>query len=172
MTPLRQSAASLAGSILAAVLGQAALIVSGVLSARILGVQDRGYLALLVLFPAVLAQIGSLGLPLAATYRLSRDRTRAADLVRTLFSAALLQAGCLVLLHAGILAAVFWNDPHAVRVSALLSLGVVPAILAQSYGVAILQGQQRFAATTDQLLVGPNLVLASKDGWSVSERGR
>jgi O-antigen/teichoic acid export membrane protein len=146
MMPLRQSAASLAGSIFAAVLGQAALIVSGVLSARILGVQDRGYLALLVLFPAVLAQIGSLGLPLAATYRLSRDRTRAAEIVRTLSSAALAQAGFLVLLHGGILVAVFWNDPHAVRVSALLSLCVVPAILAQSYGVAILQGQQRFAA--------------------------
>ncbi len=145
-TPLRESAASLAGSILAAVLGQGALIVSGVLSARILGVQDRGYLALLVLFPAVLAQIGSLGLPLAATYQLSRDRTRAASVVRTLSSAALMQAGCLVLLHAGILTAVFWNDPHIVRVGALLSLGVVPAILAQSYGIAILQGQQRFAA--------------------------
>jgi len=146
MMPLRQSAASLAGSILAAVLGQGALIVSGVLSARILGVQDRGYLALLVLFPAVLAQIGSLGLPLAATYQLSRDRARAADVVRTLSRAALMQAGCLVLLHAGILAAVFWNDPHSVRIGALLSLGVVPAILAQSYGVAILQGQQRFFA--------------------------
>ncbi len=146
MMPLRQSAASLAGSILAAVLGQGALIVSGVLSARILGVQDRGYLALLVLFPAVLAQIGSLGLPLAATFELSRNRARAADLVRTLASPALAQVGCLVVLHAGILAAVFWNDPHAVRVGALLSLGAVPAILAQSYGLAFLQGRQRFAA--------------------------
>jgi len=144
--PLRQSSASLAGSILAAVLGQCALIVSGGLSARILGVQDRGYLALLVLFPAVLGQIGSLGLPLAATFELSRNRARAADLVRTLASPALAQAGCLVVLHAGILAAVFWSDPHAVRVGALLSLGAVPAILAQSYGLAFLQGRQRFAA--------------------------
>jgi len=146
MMPLRQSAASLAGSILAAVLGQGALIVSGVLSARILGVQDRGYLALLVLFPAVLGQIGSLGLPLAATFELSRNRARAAEIVRTLASPALAQVGCLVVLHAGILAAVFWNDPHAVRVGALLSLGAVPAILAQSYGLAFLQGRQRFAA--------------------------
>jgi O-antigen/teichoic acid export membrane protein len=143
---LRQSVGSLAGSILAAIAGQAALIVSGVLVARILGVQNRGYLALLVLFPAVLAQIGSLGLPLAATYELSRDRSTAARTVRALIPAALVQAGCLVVLHAGIVAAVFWTDPHAVRRSALLSLVVVPAILAQSYGVAILQGAQRFAA--------------------------
>ena len=143
---LRQSRMPLAGSVLTGLLGQGVLIVSGVLAARILGVQDRGYLALLVLFPAVLAQIGSLGLPLAATYELSRDRSRAGVVVRTLLRPLGLQVVSLVLLQAGILAAVFWNDPHAVRVSALLSLLAVPAILGQSYGTAILQGQQRFLA--------------------------
>ena len=52
---LKQSRRPLAGSILTGFVGQGVLIVSGVLAARILGVQDRGYLALLVLFPAVLA---------------------------------------------------------------------------------------------------------------------
>jgi O-antigen/teichoic acid export membrane protein len=136
----------LAGSVLTGLVGQAVLIVSGVLAARILGVQDRGYLALLILFPAVLAQIGSLGLPLAATFELSRDRSRWAEVLRTLLRPMVLQDVSLVLLHAGILLAVFWNDPHAVKVSALLSLAAVPAILGQSYGTAILQGQQRFLA--------------------------
>ncbi len=136
----------LAGSILTGFLGQAVLIVSGVLAARILGVEDRGYLALLVLFPAVLAQIGSLGLPLAATFELSRDRSRWAEVVRTLVRPFTLQSITLVLLHAGILLAVFWGDPHAVRISALMSLCAVPAILGQSYGTATLQGQQRFLA--------------------------
>ncbi len=143
---LRQSRMPLAGSVLTGLVGQAVLIVSGVLAARILGVQDRGYLALLVLFPAVLAQIGSLGLPLAATFELSRDRSRWAEVLRTLLRPMVLQDVSLVLLHAGILLAVFWNDPHAVKVSALLSLAAVPAILGQSYGTAILQGQQRFLA--------------------------
>jgi O-antigen/teichoic acid export membrane protein len=143
---LRQSRMPLAGSVLTGLVGQAVLIVSGVLAARILGVQDRGYLALLVLFPAVLAQIGSLGLPLAATFELSRDRSRWAEVLRTLLRPMVLQVVSLVLLHAGILLAVFWNDPHAVKVSALLSLAAVPAILGQSYGTAILQGQQRFLA--------------------------
>jgi O-antigen/teichoic acid export membrane protein len=136
----------LAGSILTGFLGQAVLIVSGVLAARILGVEDRGYLALLVLFPAVLAQIGSLGLPLAATFELSRDRSRWAEVVRTLVRPFTIQCVSLVLLHAGILLAVFWGDPHAVKVSALMSLAAVPAILGQSYGTATLQGQQRFLA--------------------------
>ena len=136
----------LAGSVLTGLVGQAFLIVSGVLAARILGVDDRGYLALLVLFPAVLAQIGSLGLPLAATFELSRDRSRWGVVIRTLVRPMVFQSVTLVLLHAGILLAVFWGDPHAVEVSALMSLCAVPAILGQSYGTATLQGQQRFLA--------------------------
>ena len=143
---LRESAGPLAGSVFTAGAGQATLVVSGVLVARLLGVQDRGYLALLVLFPAVLAQIGSLGLPLAATYELSRDRSREGEVIRTLGSAALAQASLLVVVHAGILAIVFRDDPNRVRVAALISLAAVPVTLAQSYGIAILQGQQRFAA--------------------------
>src|SRR5262245_4416797 len=139
MSTLRQSRMPLAGSVLTGFVGQAVLIVSGVLAARILGVQDRGYLALLVLFPSVLAQIGSLGLPLAATFELSRDRSRWGEVIRTLQRPLVVQTASLVLLHAGILAAVFWTDSHAVKVAALLSLGAVPAILGQSYGTAILQ---------------------------------
>jgi O-antigen/teichoic acid export membrane protein len=143
---LRQSRMPLVGSVLTGLVGQAVLIVSGVLAARMLGVQDRGYLALLVLFPTVLTAVGSLGLPLAATFELSRDRARWAEVLRTLLRPMVLQAVSLVVLQAGILLAVFWNDPHAVKVSALLSLCGLPAILGQSYGTAILQGQQRFLA--------------------------
>jgi O-antigen/teichoic acid export membrane protein len=146
VSTLRQARMPLAGSVVTGLVGQAVLIVSGVLAARILGVQDRGYLALLVLFPTVLAQIGSLGLPLAATFELSRDRSRWAEVIRTLQRPLVVQVVSLMLLHAGILVAVFWSDSHAVKVSALLSLCAAPAILGQSYGTAILQGQQRFLA--------------------------
>jgi O-antigen/teichoic acid export membrane protein len=143
---LRQSRAPLAGSVLTGLAGQAVLIVSGVLAARILGVQDRGYLALLVLFPTVLTQIGSLGLPLATTFELSRDRSRTAEVMRTLLRPLVLQVAALTLLQAGILAGLFWGDKHAVRISALISLGAVPAMLCHMYGTAVLQGRQRFLA--------------------------
>ena len=146
MSTLRQSRVTLAGSVATGIAGQGLLVVSGVFAARILGVQDRGYLALLILFPAVLSQIGSLGLPLAATYELTRDRSRWSVVIRTLLRPMAIQVVSLVLLHAGILAAVLWNDPHAVRISAVMTLCGVPAILGQSYGTAILQGQQRFLA--------------------------
>jgi len=137
---------SITGSIVAGLLGQAALVVSGVLAARMLGVEDRGNLALLVLFPAALSQIGSLGLPLATTYELSKRPVAAAELVRRLATPVAAQAAVLVLIHVVILAIIFRSDPHPVRLAALVSLGAIPAALAQLYGVAILQGQQRFAA--------------------------
>jgi O-antigen/teichoic acid export membrane protein len=143
---LRQSRMPLVGSVLTGIVGQAVLIVSGVLAARILGVQDRGYLALIILFPTVLTQIGSLGLPLAATFELSRDGTRAAQVIRTLARPLLVQVGALVTVQAAILAAVFWGDSDLVRTSALISLGAVPAMLVHIYSTAILQGRQRFLA--------------------------
>jgi O-antigen/teichoic acid export membrane protein len=143
---LRQSRMPLVGSVFTGFVGQAVLIVSGVLAARILGVQDRGYLALIILVPVVLAQIGSLGLPLAATFELSRDRTRTAQVIRTLGRPWLIQLVALVSLHAVILIAVFRDDPDPVRTSALISLGAIPAMLSYTYATAILQGRQRFLA--------------------------
>ena len=49
--------------------GQAVLIISGILAARILGVEGRGYLGLLIIFPIVLCQLGGLGLPQAVILR-------------------------------------------------------------------------------------------------------
>ena len=143
---LRQSRMPLVGSVLTGLVGQAVLIVSGVLAARILGVQDRGYLALIILFPTVLTQIGSLGLPLAATFELSRDGTRAAQVIRTLARPLLVQVVTLLAIQTGILLAVFWSDSDLVRTSALISLGAVPAMLVHMYSTAILQGRQRFFA--------------------------
>lgn len=135
---------SLAWSVLAGGAGQGALIVSGVLAARILGVEDRGYLALFAVFPAILAQAGSLGLPLAATFALSRDPDRAAATVRVLGRPAAVQTVTLTLVHGAIVVALFADEPGDVRLGALLTLLAVPIALAQQYGLAILQGRKRF----------------------------
>jgi O-antigen/teichoic acid export membrane protein len=99
-----------------------------------------------VLFPTVLTQIGSLGLPLAITFELSRDGNRVAQILRTLLRPLALQIVGLGALQAAIMTGVFWNDPHAVQVSAVISLGAVPAMLTHMYGTAALQGRQRFLA--------------------------
>lgn len=125
---------------------QASLVVSGVLAARLLGPQDRGFLALMLLIPVILWQLGALGMPVAATYFIARRRESAGAIARRLTRPAMLQALCLVPVHAGVLWLAFAHDPHRVQLAAATTLASIPAALAQQYGLAVLQGQQRFLA--------------------------
>ena len=60
-------------SIGVALWSQCLLVVTGILSARLLGVEDRGNLAILSLLAFALSLVCGLGLPLAVTYFLSKD---------------------------------------------------------------------------------------------------
>jgi O-antigen/teichoic acid export membrane protein len=136
----------LIGSLLAGCASQLALVLGGVLAARSLGAQDRGYFALIVLIPHIISQLGNLGLPLAATYYIARDRLAVRPIVGELTVPV---AGQLILggiIQAAVLAIIFQNDPVLVRTAAVVSLGILPGMLALQYGLAILQGQQRFRA--------------------------
>jgi len=124
--------------------GQAMLLVSGPLSARILGVTGRGYFALIVLFPTVLVVFGGLGLPLAVTYHVARRPGIAERLVRSLRSAFLIQVAVLTAVDAVAVVALSVGRPGVLR-AGLAALPVVPAMLAHAYGLAVLQGQLSFA---------------------------
>src|SRR5262249_6996583 len=94
---------AVAGSIAAGLYAQAALVVTGVVSTRALGPTDRGYFALLLLLPAVLQQLGSLGLPLATTYFIAHNRTQEGPIRRLIRLPAATQVIGLTLIQAGIL---------------------------------------------------------------------
>ena len=134
------------GSLAAALSGQAVLVVSGVIVARMLGPENRGYLALLVLVPLVLSQLGGLGVPLAITYYTARDRSAAAGIWAALRPVLLLQCGLLAGIHCLVLWLLLHNEPQYVLDAALLTVMLVPAALAQEYGLAFLQGRGRFFA--------------------------
>jgi O-antigen/teichoic acid export membrane protein len=134
------------GTILTGFALQATFIVSGVLIARILGVENRGNLALLLLFPMVLAQLGGAGLPLAATYYIARERASASAILRRLTLPIVIQASVLVAVHAGLLAVLPLGEADAIRAAGLITLLAVPGALAQVYGLAVLQGLERFRA--------------------------
>lgn len=136
----------MAGSLLTAGLGQLVLMVSGVLVARSLGPEDRGYLALVVLVPTILTAVANLGLPLATTYYVARDPSRAAPIARSVLRDAVGQAVVIIAAQLVILWIVFADEPGRVKVAGLISLAALPGILAQLYGLALLQGLQRFAA--------------------------
>lgn len=125
---------------------QLIVIVSGVLVARSLGPEDRGYLALLIVVSGVFALAGMLGLPSAVTYYIARDPTQARRITSSLAAVGVLQLGAVFVLQAAALAALVASDPANVRVAAAVSLLLPPGILALSFGVAILQGQRRFTA--------------------------
>jgi O-antigen/teichoic acid export membrane protein len=143
LTPSRRP---LAGGLLTAGAGQLVLIVSGVLVARALGPEDRGFLALVVLVPTILAQVGNLGVPLAATYYVARDPARARSLAVSVARVAGAQAAAVFCVQLVLVWAIFAGEPSRVEVAGLISLAALPGILAQQYGLAFLQGRQRFAA--------------------------
>lgn len=146
MSRNRRLGIATAASVATGLAGQTALMVSGPLLARMLGLDGRGYLAALVLWPALIAELGSLGLPLAVTYHIARERASAKTVCRAALSFAVPQALLMTALHAAVLLLVLRGEPPSVRVAGVVTLAAVPASLAQQYGLAMLQGQQRFTA--------------------------
>ncbi|MCG2722010.1 MAG: oligosaccharide flippase family protein [Thermodesulfovibrionales bacterium] len=127
-------------SVVTGIAGQAVLIISGILVARALGLERRGYLALLMVFPAILSQLGTLGLPQAATYFIAKDNKRAAEVYNPLKIAFFGQALVLVMIHIMIVTLYVHHEPKEVALAGYLTLAVIPGVLVQQYGLAILQG--------------------------------
>jgi O-antigen/teichoic acid export membrane protein/O-antigen ligase len=142
-SPVRRATLGTVGTTL---IGQLVLVASGVIVARMLGPENRGYLALLILVPLIVAKVGGLGLPLAITFHVARERASAGAIWAALRPVVLLQSGLLAGIHAMILWALLRDDPDYVVSAGLVTLALVPATLAQDYGLAILQGRGRFLA--------------------------
>lgn len=137
---------ALAASVLTGVSGQAALIISGVVAARLLGVDDRGNLALLTVLPLIIAQFGGLGLPLAVTFEIAREPAIARPLLRSVSRFVILQTIVLTLLHVAILVVVVGGAQRDIQVAAALTSLAVPSFIALQIGLAVMQGQQRHRA--------------------------
>ena len=146
-TRLRSSAGrSVVGSLAASVGLQLLVVVSGVLVARSLGPEDRGYLALLIVIAGVLALLGTLGLPTATTYYLAQDPSRARRIASSLTWVGVLQVGTVLVLQTAVLAALVATNRLASKSRPQYRFSLPPGILALSFGLAILQGQRQFTA--------------------------
>jgi O-antigen/teichoic acid export membrane protein len=122
---------------------QAVLILTGTLVARMLGPDGRGYLAALILWPWVITLFGNLGVPSALTYAIARDPSSSRTLARWGLQFALPQSLLLTVLQALWLLVILHGDPAGVRTAGWLTLALVPALLAQQYGLGLLQGHLR-----------------------------
>jgi len=130
-------------SIMTGLAGQTVLIVTGVLAARILGVEGRGYLAMLTVFVALVAQIGGLGIPQATTFYISKTKG-AREVLKQLHPLMLAQALLLLAAHIILVLVYTQEAPQGVRVAAFYTILATPGSLASAYGQAVLQGQFRF----------------------------
>ncbi len=122
---------------------QAVLILTGTLVARMLGPDGRGYLAALILWPWVITLFGNLGIPSALTYAIARDSSASRTLARWGLGFAVPQALILTVVQALWLLLILNGDPPEVRAAGWLTLAFVPALLAQQYGLGLLQGHLR-----------------------------
>ncbi|MEZ5156465.1 MAG: oligosaccharide flippase family protein [Solirubrobacterales bacterium] len=128
----------------AGLLIQLMLVVTGPFLSRLLGPAGRGDLAALMIWPAVLIQLGGLGIPAAVTYFLSRGTDRRETIGLGLRFAGI-QAVVLILLQGLVVVAVFASRSPEVHEAALISIAVIPGALAQEYGLALLQARGSLA---------------------------
>jgi O-antigen/teichoic acid export membrane protein len=134
----------MAGTLGTTLLVQLALLITGVASARILGVLDRGNWALLQLLVLVLPIIVLAGLPVSLPYWVARDPAVTRPLLRSLRRVVGWQLVVLVVLHALALLVVFNNAPGYVLPAAAVSLLGSVSIAIWSLSMAVIQGRQRF----------------------------
>jgi O-antigen/teichoic acid export membrane protein len=148
------------GAVGAGVFLQGFLVLSGILTARMLAPTDRGHLALLVVIPSTIAQLGSLGLSLSVSYHVARRPDHARPILARIRRPVLIQAVALTAIHAGVVLSLIPGKSDEFVATAIISLGTIPTTLLLEYALAVLQGLQRYTLF-NSLRVLPNLVYAA-----------
>ena len=111
--------------------------------ARALGVNDRGYFALLTLVPVIAVQIGGMGFTTGLTSYLARGNDPRAGWQAVRLPLAI-QAAVGVGASWLALSALTEGAPSRVHLALILALLLVPSGLMLNYGVALLQGLREF----------------------------
>lgn len=141
-------------------------LLSGTLAARVLGPSHRGDLAQLLLWPQMVATVGSLGIELAAVY-LSGDPARRRDVPATVMAISLAQS--LVLVPVYLILAPFVFAGSGLTREALFMAPLIPMYLLGAVSIDILAGRLRFGAfnavriTLPLLYCGGIVALAAAD---------
>jgi O-antigen/teichoic acid export membrane protein len=115
--------------------------ISGILVARLLGPAGRGELAVAILWPSVLAAMGSLGLREAFTYEVAKTPSLRAKLTGHAILLALGQSILLVGLGFVLIPWLTRSQPPEVTQAALAFLWFIPANLLAAYALGLLQGE-------------------------------
>lgn len=161
---------AVSGSIAASLFGQATLIISGPVTARLLGVTGRGELAILTIIAGIGSQIGAAGLPTAVAFTIARQHTSARAVLRVVtrtwvslcLGAGILSGAAVILLPA---------RPESVAWVAPLVAVLVVSTMTWALIFACLQGEGRFLWLNLLRPVYSTVVAVSLMGVLLSGRG-
>lgn len=120
--------------------------VTGVILARALGADARGQLAAVILWPSLLAMLGALGIPDAATYYAAKRTQPLGHLVGTAATFAAIQSAFLVGAGFIVLPLVLQQQSDDAVRAAYLFLAFVPLNLLALHLMGIVNGLQRYTA--------------------------
>jgi len=134
------------GALSAGLFGQATLVVSGPVTARLLGVTGRGELALLAIVFTICSQLGAAGLPTAVAYTVAMDRIPSRDVLSVM--ARTWVGLCIVsgLAGAAVTIGVTHPTPPLAWIEGLLVATWVISAMTCTLALACLQGEGRFRA--------------------------
>ncbi len=133
-----------AQSILATGVILLANLLAGVVAARVLLPEGRGALAAIILWPALLGAVGSLGFGQAVTYFCAGSKGRAKDIAAFAMATSLLLAVLTAVVGIFIVPRVLASYPAAIVSLGLLYLAFVPLNYLGVILVAAFQGSQQF----------------------------
>lgn len=128
------------GSLAATFGGQLAILVTGVLSARVLGPENRGHVALIIVVASVICGIVPLGAGSAVTYFVAKNHDQARNIVEDMVAPVLLQICLILLSQMLVLWLLFADRSRELQIAGIVSLGVGPATIMWVYGLAVIQG--------------------------------
>ena len=137
---------STAEAIATSIVGQSAVVVSGILVARSLSVELRGELALILLLPLVFSLLGGLGVQTSITYHIARDRGQGLKQLHAIRRHLTLQMALLTVANATAVWLIFRSSGSVVLLAALVSPVILPFMFTQQIVLATLQGEHRFWA--------------------------
>ena len=118
---------------------------SGILTARLLGPEARGHLALAIVLPTVLVVVGTLGFPSALAYFVARGGN-SVHLGRDVVAFAVVLALLLTGAEAVLIVVFFGHQPPALFSAVVPTIFVTPLMVFQTMVVAVHQGRSDFAA--------------------------
>ena len=139
---------------------------TGILSARLLGPEDRGIFALVALFPSTLVTLSKFGQAQAVIYFIRREREDVTKLASNAVTFACLVGAIMVaavlLLREELVSTVLGGVPIWALV---VVCPLIPILLIESYLYGVLQATDRFKVYNTRILVDNVLMLASMFGF-------